>query len=80
MANWQKNMVKALNRSLFPPFLPEGFAETQIIASPHGYIFHLRIGDRDMQFSEDGKEISSGSNVGAACRWDIKPRKESDGD
>lgn len=71
MRTWQDNMVKELNRSLSPPFLPEGFAEARVYEDSHERVLHLRIGDRDTQFGEDGNGIGSGSNVGEAVQWSI---------
>ena len=67
--SWQDNMVKELNRSLSPPFLPEGFARAKII---DGQILNLSIGDRDIDFDETGEGVGSGSNVGSAIQWEIK--------
>lgn len=70
---WQDNMVKELNKSLSPPFMPEGFAKAQIFERPNGKcVLNLQVGDRDIDFDEDGKGIGSGSNVGEGIKWDIQ--------
>ena len=70
--SWQDNMVKELNRSLSPPFMPEGFAKARIFQSQKGNILNLQIGDRDIDFDENGNGVGSGSNVGSAIQWAIQ--------
>ena len=85
--SWQDNMVKCLNRSLGAPFLPEGFAKAEIFEQGAQYstlkglppvperILHLVVGDRDINFDEEGNEIGSSSNVGSAVEWTITKRE-----
>ena len=62
------HLVRELNKSFGPPFLPEGFFE----AAPGGKSLKLRIGDRDVEIDGKGKVRSAGTAVGLAKRWRIE--------
>ena len=73
---WQENMVTDLNSSMGPPFLPEGFAEAEILYDGEYSQLHLRIGDRDVDYDLNGKRTGSGTNVGEAVQWQITKIRE----
>ena len=72
--NWQDKVAKEFNRSFNAPFMPDGFCEAKVIISHSKRILQIRLGDRDVEFDEEGNAIGSGSDVGEAIGWDIKKK------
>ena len=62
------HLVRELNKSFGPPFLPEGFFK----AAPGGEGLKLRIGDRDLDLDGKGKVRSAGTAVGLGKKWKIE--------
>ena len=60
--------AKEINELFGSPFLPDGFVKARSDARG----FHLRIGDRDVAFDENGKVWAVGTNVGPGQAWDIR--------
>ena len=65
-----KKLAEEINDCYDEPFLPKGLVEARV--TDYGTLW-LNIGDRDGEFDENGKRVGSGSVVGSAKRWDLKP-------
>lgn len=66
MNNFVDILKKIIDR-FGSPFLPEGFIRLEKSKVDDSYL--LYIGDRDVQFTPDGKFIGSSINVGDAVKW-----------
>lgn len=74
MEEWQETFTKAFNSGFGPPFLPEGFAKVDIIQYKRPkpmQVIRISIGDREVDFSVDGKGQDSGTSVGCGTQWQI---------
>ncbi len=60
-----------LHANLSPPFLPEGFVT---LSHREDGTHVLSVGDRDVELGRTGEFLGSGTNVGPARAWEIRPR------
>lgn len=70
--SWQDKVAKEFNRSFNEPFMPSGFCKAKVFKSDYdGRILRIQLGDRDVEFDEEGNSIGSGTNVGEGTQWEI---------
>jgi hypothetical protein len=68
--------IKKLFEAFDHPFLPNGFVEARIVHNDGcDPIMNIRIGDRDLSFTEDGTFMDQGTNVGDAVEWTVRKGK-----
>lgn len=59
-----EKLKKMLDYHFGPPFLPEGLVQTRWHDSEkRGRLLTIKIGRRDVQFTEDGDVVGSGTEV-----------------
>ena len=61
-------LAKEIQRCFGETFLPKDFVKCWVSDGK----LNLKIGDRDGEFEPDGKNTSSGSNVGSGVEWRIE--------
>jgi len=67
-----KLFVKSFNEG-FNKSLPSNFCKATKIREG----FNIKIGDRDVDFDENGKVIGSGSAVSSTAKWEVKSKLQS---
>lgn len=74
--NWQDKVAEEFNRSFNKPFMPDSFCKAEVIDYKGRRYLQIRLGDRDVEFDEEGNPTGSGSAVGKAVQWKIHKIKE----
>jgi len=74
--SWQDKVAEEFNRSFNGSFMPDGFCKAEVIRHKDKRYLQIQLGDRDVEFDEEGNNTGSGSAVGEGVRWEIKRVKE----